>query len=104
VAQQTAAQLPQIVEAGKKTETAHGLIGSIQSQLVGHVAELRAGWGGRSGMAFESVYNKWNDELNIVLRELHSLSEKLGKAEQMYRNTEEEQAAAANRLTGSINA
>ncbi|MFC4529516.1 WXG100 family type VII secretion target [Sphaerisporangium dianthi] len=108
--QQTSAQLPQIVESAKKTETAHGLIGSIQTQLQGHVAELRAGWGGQSGMAFEAVYNEWNRELSKVLGELQGLSVKLHQVEARYRNTEADQTAAANRvisgssLSGNINA
>ncbi|WP_248961029.1 WXG100 family type VII secretion target [Sphaerisporangium perillae] len=102
--QQTAAALPQIVESAKKTDEAHTFIASIQTQLHGHVAELRAGWGGQSGMAFESVFNSWNTELNVVLRELQELARKLHAAETRYRQTEVDQAAVAHRLTGSINA
>ncbi|GII78336.1 hypothetical protein Sru01_33180 [Sphaerisporangium rufum] len=103
MAQQTAANLPQIVESAKKTDTAHSLIASIQTQLQGHVAELRAGWGGQSGMAFESVYTQWNHELTGVLNTLHSLADRLKKVEQQYRTAEENQAAVANRLSASIN-
>ncbi|GAA1512183.1 hypothetical protein GCM10009677_51480 [Sphaerisporangium rubeum] len=102
--QQTAANLPQIVEAAKRTENAHGLIGSIQTQLQGHVADLRAGWGGQSGMAFESVYNSWNTELGVVLRELGELARKLHTVEAKYRTTEAEQAGVATRLSANINA
>jgi WXG100 family type VII secretion target len=103
VGQQTAANLPQIVESAKRTDSAHTLIGTIQTQLQGHVADLRAGWGGQSGMAFESVYNSWNHELGIVLRELQELSRKLHQAEARYRTTEHEQTATANRLSANIN-
>jgi WXG100 family type VII secretion target len=103
VGQQTAANLPQIVESAKRTDTAHSLIGTIQTQLQGHVSDLRAGWGGQSGMAFESVYNQWNTELGVVLRELQELSRKLRQVETQYRTTEDDQAAAANRLTANIN-
>ncbi|MEV7968400.1 WXG100 family type VII secretion target [Sphaerisporangium sp. NPDC088356] len=101
--QTAAAHLPQIVEAGKKTDLTHSIIGSIQTQLQGHVAELRAGWGGQSGMAFESVYTRWNDELSVVLRELQNLSMKLHQAEKRYRATEHDQTAVAQRLTADIN-
>ncbi|GII86552.1 hypothetical protein Ssi03_45420 [Sphaerisporangium siamense] len=101
--QQTAANLPQIVEAAKKTDTAHSLIGGIQTQLQGHVTDLRAGWGGQSGMAFESVYDQWNTELGIVLRELQELARKLHATESQYRRTEDAQAATAQRLTADIN-
>ncbi|MDH2425090.1 WXG100 family type VII secretion target [Sphaerisporangium sp. TRM90804] len=102
--QQTAANLPQIVESSKKTDTAHQMIGSIQTQLQGHVADLRSGWGGQSGMAFESVYSQWNTELGTVLRELQNLAVKLREVEARYRSTEEDQAAAANRvLSANIN-
>jgi WXG100 family type VII secretion target len=103
MAQQTAANLPQIVESAKRTETAHSLIGSIQTQLQGHVADLRTGWGGQSGMAFESVYNQWNQELGVVQRELQELARKLHATEASYRTTEDHQAAAAHRLTANIN-
>ncbi|WP_181871007.1 WXG100 family type VII secretion target [Sphaerisporangium album] len=103
MAPQTAANLPQIVESAKKTEAAHTLIGSIQSQLQGHVADLRAGWGGQSGMAFETVYNQWNTELGVVLRELQELARKLHATEARYRVTEDAGAAAAHRLTANIN-
>ncbi|MEO3810476.1 WXG100 family type VII secretion target [Sphaerisporangium sp. B11E5] len=102
--QQTAANLPQIVEAAKRTENAQTLIGGIQSQLQGHVSDLRAGWGGQSGMAFESVYNAWNTELGVVLRELGELARKLHVVESQYRKTEAEQAGAATRLAADINA
>ncbi|GAA3812084.1 hypothetical protein GCM10022226_35900 [Sphaerisporangium flaviroseum] len=101
--QQTAANLPQIVEAAKKTDTAHSLIGSIQTQLQGHVSDLRAGWGGRSGIEFGSVFNAWNRELSVVLAELLRLKENLNKVEAQYRSTEENQAAVARRLTAGIN-
>ncbi|MFC4584689.1 WXG100 family type VII secretion target [Sphaerisporangium corydalis] len=101
--QQTAANLPQIVESAKKTDAAHSFIGSIQTQLHGHVADLRAGWGGQSGMAFESVYGQWDQELNTVLFQLQELARKLKLAEVQYRKTEDEQASAAHRLTADIN-
>jgi WXG100 family type VII secretion target len=102
--QQTAANLPQIVESAKRTEDAQALIGSIQTQLQGHVADLRAGWGGQSGMAFESVYNSWNTELGVVLRELGELARKLHLVEAQYRRTEADQAGSATRLAADINA
>ncbi|GGL14941.1 hypothetical protein Sme01_16260 [Sphaerisporangium melleum] len=107
--EQTSAQLPQIVESAKKTEAAHTLIGSIHTQLHGHVAELRAGWGGQSGMAFEAVYNEWSRELSNVLGELQGLAQKLHQVEARYRNTEADQEAVVKRvggglLTGNINA
>ncbi|WP_405140199.1 WXG100 family type VII secretion target [Sphaerisporangium sp. NBC_01403] len=108
MAQQTAAQLPQIVEAAKKTDTAHVLIGSIKSQLISHTEELRQGWGGSSGMAFgdaeTGAFGRWNQELSIVLGELQDLARKLHAVEGRYRETEHAQTEATNRLSANINA
>lgn len=103
MAPQTAAQQDQIREAARLTNDAQDQIRTLQSQLEGAVLQLRNGWAGQSGMAFQRVHEGWNSEMTVVLAKLLGLGQKLKDTAGVYQATEQNQEAAALRLNASIN-
>ncbi|MFI6507406.1 WXG100 family type VII secretion target [Streptosporangium sp. NPDC050855] len=99
----TNADHARLVESSQKTQDAKNTITQIKTQLEGHRGELRSGWDGQSAVSFDSVFNAWNTEMAIILRELEGLSEKLKLTQKNYQSTEENQAAFASRLSADIN-
>ncbi|WP_214414286.1 WXG100 family type VII secretion target [Sphaerisporangium fuscum] len=100
------AQFSKLKEAAGRTGEAHSLIEGIRTMLISHTAELRAGWGGSSGMAFgdehTGAFGAWNGELQNVLKELKTLEDKLHKVEAHYRTNEQDREQRARQLSSNI--
>ncbi|GAA3004939.1 WXG100 family type VII secretion target [Streptosporangium longisporum] len=99
----TNADHSRLVESSQKTLDAKNTITQIKTQLDGHRGELRSGWDGQSAVSFDSVFNAWNTEMTVILRELEGLSEKLKLTQKNYQSTEENQAGTIGKLSADIN-
>ena len=85
-------------KAAQDLDASANVIRGLQVQLEGHKSELRSHWEGNASMAFEQVFNRFNDDFKRVLRALDGMHESLVQTKITYESKEQEAHEAVNKV------
>jgi WXG100 family type VII secretion target len=85
-------------KASEDIDASANVIRGLQGQLEGHKSELRAHWEGSASMAFEQVFNRFNDDFKRVLRALEGMHESLVQTKITYESKEQQAQEAVNKV------
>jgi WXG100 family type VII secretion target len=103
VADQSAVDRAAMAQAAQKLDSAANVVKGIQTRLEGHKQELRSGWEGNASMAFERVFQAFNEDFSKVLTAMQGMHEKLVHTKIQYESSEQEQEAAVNKISALLN-
>jgi WXG100 family type VII secretion target len=92
-----------MAQAAQKLDDAANVVKGIQSQLHGHKAQLRSNWEGSAAMAFDRVFQAFDEDFTKVLTAMQGMHEKLVHTRIKYESAEQEQEAAVNKISALLN-
>ncbi|MCW2886848.1 MAG: hypothetical protein QOE54_4199 [Streptosporangiaceae bacterium] len=84
--------------AAQDIDGSANIIRGLQTQLEGHKAQVRSQWEGNASMAFETVFNRFNDDFQKVLNALDGMHQALVHTKITYEAKEQEAHEAVNRV------
>jgi WXG100 family type VII secretion target len=103
MAGESAVNRQSMATAYQQLQTAVDEVKAQQQRLAGYQGDLQSGWTGMASSAFTSAYEAFNADFTKVITALQGLQEKMVTTQQRYTVNEQEQAAAANKVTGLLN-
>lgn len=90
-------------QAAQDIDASANVIKGLQTQLEGHKQQVRASWEGNASMAFEQVFNRFNEDFNKVLRALEGMHQSLVQTKITYESREEMSEQAVNKVQSLLN-
>lgn len=101
--QQSAVDRHAMKQAAEDIDASANIIKGLQTRLEGHKNELRGKWEGNASMAFETVFNRFNDDFNKVLTALNDMHQSLVQTKITYESNEEITEQAVNKVQNLLN-
>jgi len=85
-------------QAAQDIDASANVIRGLQVQLEGHKTELRSHWEGSASMAFEQVFNRFNEDFRRVLKALEGMHQNLVDTKISYESKEEMAREGVNKV------
>ncbi|WP_084262378.1 WXG100 family type VII secretion target [Actinomadura formosensis] len=101
--QQSAVDRAAMKQAADDIDASANIIKGLQTQLEGHKQQVRSAWEGNASMAFESVFNRFNEDFGKVLRALEGMHQSLVQTKITYESKEEMSEQAVNKVQALLN-
>ncbi|MFI0410731.1 WXG100 family type VII secretion target [Actinomadura sp. 3N508] len=101
--QQSAVDRASMKQAADDIDASANIIKGLQSQLEGHKQQVRSAWEGNASMAFESVFNRFNEDFNKVLKALEGMHQSLVQTKITYESKEEMSEQAVSKVQSLLN-
>jgi WXG100 family type VII secretion target len=103
VAEESAIDLANAKQAAQKIDHSASVIQGLQLRVQGHKDQLRSGWDSTAALAFDDVFNHFNDDFARILKALNQMHEKLVHTNIKYEQSVQEQHDAVNKVNQLIN-
>ncbi|HLV72929.1 MAG TPA: WXG100 family type VII secretion target [Vulgatibacteraceae bacterium] len=100
---QSAVDRAAMQQAADDIDASANVIKGLQTQLESHKQQVRASWEGNASMAFETVFNRFNEDFRKVLRALEGMHESLVQTKITYESKEEMAEQAVNKVQALLN-
>lgn len=84
--------------AAQDIDHSANIIKGLQNQIEDHKNQVRSSWDGHASMAFEQVFNRFNEDFTRVLNALQGMHEALVHTKITYETREQESHDAVNRV------
>lgn len=95
---QSAVDRAAMAQAAQDIDHSANIIRGLQGQLEGHKQQVRSQWEGNASMAFETVFNRFNEDFTKVLKALDGMHESLVQTKIVYESREQDAHEAVNRV------
>lgn len=92
-----------MAQAAQDVDDSATLIKGLQTRLESHRGDLSAHWEGQANMAFNSVFDRFQQDFNRVIRALEGMHEALVGTKISYDSKEEMSREAANEVMRLLN-
>jgi WXG100 family type VII secretion target len=92
-----------MAQAAQDIDASANIIKGLQTRLEGSKNQLRGNWEGNASMAFEAVFNRFNEDFNKVLQALNGMHESLVQTKITYDAKEEMSQQAVNKVQALLN-
>ncbi|PKK15635.1 MAG: WXG100 family type VII secretion target [Thermomonospora sp. CIF 1] len=103
MAPQSAVDRAAMAQAAQDIEQSANAIRGMQNQLASAKDQLRSHWEGDASMAFEAVFNRFNEDFSRVLKALDGMHESLVQTRITYEAREEAAQQSVNRVQALLN-
>lgn len=92
-----------MAKAASDIDEAASTIKGLQTSLNGHKQAVLAGWKGNAAIAFDGVFQSFDEDMTKVLTALNGMHEKLVHNRTQYESAEQEQTDAAKAIHQFLN-
>lgn len=103
MADESAIDLANAKQAAQKIDHSASVIQGLQLRVQQHKDQLRSGWDSTAALAFDDVFNHFNDDFARILKALNQMHEKLVHSNIKYETSVQEQHDAVNKVNQLIN-
>jgi WXG100 family type VII secretion target len=103
VADESAIDLAKAKLAAQKIDHSASVIQGMQVNIQQHKAHLRSGWDSTAALAFDDVFNHFDQDFAKILKALNQMHEKLVHTNIKYESSVQEQQDAVNKVNQLIN-
>lgn len=103
MAPQSAVDRAAMAQAAQDIDAAANTIRGLQTRLESSKNQLRGNWEGSASMAFEAVFNRFNEDFTRVLNALNGMHESLVQTKITYDAKEEMSQQAVNKVQALLN-
>jgi WXG100 family type VII secretion target len=103
VADESAIDLAKAKLAAQKIDHSASVIQNMQVTIQGHKAHLRSGWDSSAALAFDDVFNHFDQDFAKILKALNQMHEKLVHTNIKYEQSVQDQHEAVNKVNQLIN-
>lgn len=103
MAPQSAVDRAAMAQAAQDIDASANIIKGLQTRLEGAKTQMRVNWEGNASMAFEAVFNRFNQDFTKVLTALNGMHESLVQTKITYESKEQMSQDAVNKVQALLN-